>query len=183
MPVRRTVGTVALLSLLSAAPLVAQYRDRHSTYDRPDSRVSVREDVDRRPERREVYRAGEPRVIVVDRARSGWRGEQWFRNGFRPVRVYLVDGRYYDRYDEARWHRGGRRVVVRQVVVYERGGRYYRPWNDERWGDRHDRWDRDYLKARREYERKHREWHRKHDREHSKWHDRHGDDHWHDWDD
>lgn len=78
-----------------------------------------------------------PRVIVVERfhgrghGRGHGHGKHWKRHGYRPVTVYYVDGRYYDRYD--RHH-----PRVRRIVVYERSGRYYRDWDDH-----HDRWDDD----------------------------------------
>jgi hypothetical protein len=56
------------------------------------------------------------RVIVVETVRH--RHVKHWKRGYRPVTVYYVNGRYYDRLDR---HRRG----VRAVVVYERGGRYY----------------------------------------------------------
>ena len=58
-----------------------------------------------------------PRVIVVERVRAHRHRNYWGRNGYRPVTLYYVDGRYYDR-----WIAGPR---VREIVVYERDGRYY----------------------------------------------------------
>ncbi len=58
-----------------------------------------------------------PRVIVVERVRAHRPRTYWARRGYRPVTLYYVDGRYYDR-----WY-GGR--GVREIVVYERDGRYY----------------------------------------------------------
>lgn len=69
-----------------------------------------------------------PRVIVVERFRHH-RGKHWKRMGYRPIVVYYIDGRYYDRLDR-------RHPRVREVVVYERAGRYYR--FDERDDDRGD---------------------------------------------
>ena len=69
-----------------------------------------------------------PRVIVVERTRYDRRAE-WTRFGYRPVYLYYVDGRYFER----SFNRAG----VRQVVVYERGGRYYRECDPD------DRYDRD----------------------------------------
>jgi hypothetical protein len=101
--------------------------DGYSTYGR--QRVVYRHP----PVRRVVVVEPAPRVIVVERARYRSQGE-WRRFGYRPVTLYYVDGRYFDR----SFDRGG----VRQVVVYERGGRYYRECD---WDDRYerDRYDRD----------------------------------------
>jgi hypothetical protein len=83
-----------------------------------------------------------PRVIVVARINiGGGRGHAygrldergWRARGYRPVTVYVVDGRYYDRWDDR--YRGHN---VRQIVVYERGGRYYRDWDDDRYDNRYD---------------------------------------------
>jgi hypothetical protein len=81
-----------------------------------------------------------PRVIVVERFRHHRHAGYWIHHGYRPVTLYYVNGRYYDR-----WY-GGR--GVREVVVYERGGRYYDACEDHRDfdhrdHDRHD-YDRDY---------------------------------------
>jgi hypothetical protein len=96
--------------------------DGYSTYGR--QRVVYR----RAPVRRVVVIEQAPRVIVVERARYRGQGE-WRRFGYRPVTLYYVDGRYFER----SFNRAG----VRQVVVYERGGRYYREC------DQDDRYDRD----------------------------------------
>ena len=91
-----------------------------------------------------------PRVIVVERYHRGPRGVAhgyWKQRGWRPVVVYYIDGRFYDR----PW-RGARRV--HEVVIYERGGRYLVPrdfrhdgrdWRRgyfDYWEDRYDRYDR-----------------------------------------
>lgn len=88
-----------------------------------------------------------PRVIVVARIDLGGRGRGrghaygraddrgWRSAGYRPVTVYYVDGRYYDRWDDR--YRGRN---VRQVIVYERGGRYYRDWDDNGYDGRNDRY-------------------------------------------
>ncbi len=84
----------------------------YSTYRRP---VVV---VYRNPEaRRVVVERYAPRVIVVERTRGHGRGHYSTRHGYRPVTLFYVDGRYYDRRTDGH--------VVREVVVYERGGRYY----------------------------------------------------------
>lgn len=80
-----------------------------------------------------VERNARPRMLVVVRLATPGRGRVgkgwWRHNGYRPVEVYYVDGRYYDRWD--RGFRGGQRVIV-----YERAGRLYRDWDD-----RYDRYD------------------------------------------
>lgn len=75
-----------------------------------------------------------PRVIVVERVRHHRYGH-WSRFGYRPVTLYYIDGRYFDRSLD--------RPGLRPVVVYERGGRYYR---ESRMDDRYDgdRYDRDH---------------------------------------
>ena len=100
----------------------------YSTYRRPPVLVY------RHPEaRRVVVERYAPRVIVVERARAHRHADYWARHGYRPVTLYYVDGRYYDRWV------GGR--GVREIVVYEQGGRYYQDCDDHR--DRDHR-DRDY---------------------------------------
>jgi hypothetical protein len=98
----------------------------YSTYGR--QRVIYR----RPPVRRVVVYERAPRVIVVERTRYHRRAE-WTRFGYRPVTLYYIDGRYFDR----SFNRAG----MREVVVYERGGRYYRECDeDERYDrDRHER--------------------------------------------
>jgi hypothetical protein len=81
----------------------------YSTYRPP---VSRHPDV-----RRVVVERRAPRVIVVERARVRHQRGYWAQHGFRPVTMYYMDGRYYDR-----WISGPR---VREIVVYERDGRYY----------------------------------------------------------
>lgn len=82
----------------------------YSTYRRP---------VYRHPEARRVVvvERHRPRVIAVERVRVRHARGYWAHNGFRPVTLYYVDGRFYDR-----WIDGPR---VRQIVVYERDGRFY----------------------------------------------------------
>jgi hypothetical protein len=85
----------------------------------------------RPPVRRVVVVEQAPRIIVVEGARYRGQGE-WRRFGYRPVTLYYVDGRYFDR----SFHRAG----LRQVVVYERGGRYFREFDqDDRYRDRDKR--------------------------------------------
>ena len=73
------------------------------------------------------------RVVVVERTR--YRGQaEWRRFGYRPVALYYVDGRYFDR----SFNRAG----LRQVVVYERDGRYFREYDQDGRYDR-DGYDRD----------------------------------------
>ena len=38
-----------------------------------------------------------PRVIVVERVRGHRQANYWARHGYRPVTLFYVDGRYYDR--------------------------------------------------------------------------------------
>jgi hypothetical protein len=64
-----------------------------------------------------VYRET-PRLIVVERVHYSRHAKHWKRDGFRPVTVYYMNGRYYDH-----WY--GPTRGVRRVVVYARGGRYY----------------------------------------------------------
>jgi hypothetical protein len=71
-----------------------------------------------------------PRVIVVERVRVHRHREYWARHGYRPVTLYYVNGRFYDRRVRG-WD-------AREVVVFERSGRYYRACDDER---RHHDWD------------------------------------------
>jgi hypothetical protein len=97
--------------------------DEHSSYH--SSAIVHRP----RPARRIVLvKRYAPRVLVVERFRHR-HGRHWKRMGYRPIVVYYIDGRYYDRLD-------GRHPRVREVVVYERGGRYYRL--DDRYDDRRD---------------------------------------------
>ena len=98
----------------------------YSTYGR--QRVIYR----RVPVRRVVLVA--PRVVVVERARHHGQGH-WRRFGYRPVTLYYVDGRYFDR----DFNRAG----LRQVMIYEQDGRYYREWDERDRYDRYDRYDRD----------------------------------------
>lgn len=143
------VGSAAFALLLGASPASASAQTvviaNRSVY-RPVNQVV--------PVRRAVVKAW-PRVIVVARIDLGGRGRGrghaygradargWRAAGYRPVTVYYVDGRYYDRWDDR--YRGHN---VRQMVVYQRGGRYYRDWDDDRYdgrndrGDRNDRYDR-----------------------------------------
>jgi len=136
------VGSAAFALLLGASPVSASAQTvviaSRSAYH------PVRQVV---PVQRVVKQAW-PRVIVVARIDLGGRGRGrghaygradergWRAAGYRPVTVYLVDGRYYDRWDDR--YRGRN---VRQVVVYERGGRYYRDWDDDRYDGRNDRYD------------------------------------------
>jgi hypothetical protein len=81
--------------------------------------------------RRVVYYREAPHVLVVERVHYHRHAKHWKRHGFRPVTVYVVNGRYYDRWD-------GPARGLRRVVVYERGGRYYEACDREH--HRHD-WD------------------------------------------
>ena len=99
--------------------------DGYSTYRRPV--------VYRAPARVIVVERVVPRVVVVERLAHRHRGfaRSWRRHGYRPVVVYYVDGRYYDRYVRG-W------PEMREVVVYERTGGRYHEWDDDR-DRRHDR--------------------------------------------
>jgi hypothetical protein len=102
----------------------------YSTYRRPPV-VEYR-----RPESRRVVVVERyaPRAIVVERVRHHRNAGYWIHRGYRPVTLYYINGRYYDRWD------GGR--GVREIVVYERGGRYYDACDDDR--DHRDYDHRDY---------------------------------------
>lgn len=144
MVVRIVAGSL-LASLLAAAPAVAQsvaadvlirsgpvagrvvVGNGYSTYRRPSVIV------DRRPVARRVVIVERyaPRVIVVERVPRHRSSRAWARHGYRPITLYYIDGRYYDRWND-RWPR------ATEVVVYERGGRYYVSDCEERWRH-HDR--------------------------------------------
>ena len=95
----------------------------YSTYHRPPVVVYRRA-----PERRVVVvERYHPRVIVVERVRHHRHARQWERYGYRPVTLFYVNGRYYDRYDDR--YDEYRPNMVR-VVVYERDGHYYRDCDD-----------------------------------------------------
>jgi hypothetical protein len=70
-----------------------------------------------------------PTVLRVERVHRHRPARHWSRRGYRPVTIYYVDGRYYDRWI-------GHRHGAREVVVWERDGRYY---DDDCGSDRH--WD------------------------------------------
>ena len=92
--------------------------DGYSTYRRPVA----------------VQRHAPVRVILIEREhrRHHRHPRHWARLGYRPVTLYFIDGRYYDR-PVHRWY------GMREVVVYERGGRFYRERDDDRrWNDRDD---------------------------------------------
>ena len=137
------VGSAAFALLLGASPASASAQTvviaNRSLYRPVNQVVAVR---------RAVEQAW-PRVVVVARIELGGRGRGrghaygradergWRAAGYRPVTVYYVDGRYYDRWDDR--YRGRN---VRQEVVYERGGRYYRDWDDNRYDGRNDGYGR-----------------------------------------
>lgn len=89
----------------------------YSTYRRPEYR---------HPDARRVVvvERHAPRVIVVERVRAHRHRNYWGRHGYRPVTLFYVAGRYYDR-----WIAGPR---VREIVVYERDGRYYEDCDHDR---------------------------------------------------
>ncbi|MGE5092370.1 MAG: hypothetical protein ACM3OH_09390 [Bacillota bacterium] len=136
------VGSAAFALLFAASPTSAKSQTVIIS-NRPVA-VAV-------PVRRQVERRDWPRVIVVaridlggNRGRGRGHGHAygrmdergWRARGYRPVAVYYVDGRYYDRWDD---HFRGRNV--RREMVYERDGRYYRDWDDDRYDSRYDRYD------------------------------------------
>jgi hypothetical protein len=145
----RVVAGSLLASLLAAAPAAAQniaadvlvrsgpvaghvvVGDGYSTYRRP---VVI---VHRRPVARRVVVIEHyaPRVVVVERLHRHRSSRVWARHGYRPVTLYYIDGRYYDRWSD-RWPR------ATEVVVYERGGRYYTSDCEDR--GRHYDHDRDW---------------------------------------
>ena len=88
----------------------------YSTYRRPPARRVV------------VVERYAPRVVVVERVHRHGHLRHWKRHGFRPVTLYYLDGRYYDR-------RVGDTRGAREIIVYERDGRFYE--DDHRYHD----WD------------------------------------------
>lgn len=119
--------------LIRSGPVAGHVAVDHgySTYRRPAERRVV------------VVERYAPRVVVVERVHRHRQARHWNRHGFRPVTLYYVDGRYYDR----------RVRRAREVVVYHRDGRYYEDCGrearhqDHRGDDhrshdqRYDRWD------------------------------------------
>jgi len=83
------------------------------------------------------YRRVPARVIIVEQVpvRRHRDERQWRRHGFRPVMLYVANGRYYDRRVPG-W------PAMRSVVVFERNGRFYQPCDEQHDRDRHDH-DRD----------------------------------------
>jgi hypothetical protein len=107
--------------------------DRYSTYHRPPV-VVYRRPVARRVVVVERYA---PRVVVVERVFRHRSPRAWARHGYRPVTLYYIDGRYYDRWADG-WPR------AREVVVYERGGRFYSSeceGHDHHGRYQHEHWD------------------------------------------
>jgi hypothetical protein len=90
----------------------------YSTYRRPEARRVV------------VFERRAPRALVVERVRVHRHERYWLRHGYRPVTLFYVNGRYYDRWVPGRG--------VREIVVYQRNGRYFDPWDGYR------SYDRDY---------------------------------------
>lgn len=72
---------------------------------------------------RVVYRRPVERIIVVERVHRHRGPGYWRHHGYRPVTLYYMDGRYFDR-------RLGYRPGMREIVVYQREGRYYRDCDD-----------------------------------------------------
>jgi hypothetical protein len=176
---RSIAGALVFGLTLAATPLLAQSSDRYSTYDRSEyDRPEPHRDpagYATPPGRRVVIERVAPRVVTVEwmAGRMGSR-EVWVGRGYRPVTLWVVDGRYYDRYDPY-WERGVRRPDIRQIVVYERDGRYWRDYDGDgdhdrrdEWLAQHDRWHYDHAYDR-DFDRKHREWHRRHQRDNRDW--------------
>jgi hypothetical protein len=105
--------------------------DRYSTYHRPPV-VVYRRPVARRVVVVERYA---PRVVVVERVLRHRSPRAWARHGYRPVTLYYIDGRYYDRWADG-W------PPAREIVVYELGGRFYSDECDGRGRDH--RYDREH---------------------------------------
>ena len=99
----------------------------------------------RRPPGRRIVVVERPvaRLIVVDRVHRHRPANFWRRHGFRPVTLYYVHGRYYDR--------PVHRPYVRQVTVWERDGRFYDECDD------HDRYDHDRHDHEHDRDRDHRD--------------------------
>jgi hypothetical protein len=72
---------------------------------------------------RVVYRRPVERIIVVERVHRHRGPGYWRHHGYRPVTLYYMDGRYFDR-------RLGYRPGMREIVVYQREGRFYRDCDD-----------------------------------------------------
>lgn len=121
--------------ILRSGPVAGHVRvgDGYSTYRRP---VVYR----RAPERVVIVERRAPHVIVVERLHGRGQLRHWRERGFRPVALYYLDGRYYDR-DVRGW------PAMREVIVYERDGRFYQSAVEDCRGrddDRHaydDRYD------------------------------------------
>ena len=126
-PMQAQVSADVVLRGGSVAGQVA-VGDAYSTYRREPV-------VYRRPVRRVVVvERPAARLIVVDRMHRHRPVHYWRRHGFRPVTLYYVDGRYYDR--------PVHRPYAREVSVWEREGRFYDECDDR---GRHDRdHDRDH---------------------------------------
>jgi hypothetical protein len=107
--------------------------DGYSTYRRPP--VVYQRPVTRRVVVVERHR---PRVVAVELVHRHKHARHWKRHGFRPVTLYYMEGRYYDR--PIGYARG-----ARAVIVYERHGRYYEECGYEvRYRDDRDRDHRGY---------------------------------------
>ena len=108
---------VAADVLVHSGPAVGQVivGDAYASYRRRPVVI-----VHRRPVSRPVVVVERyaPRVVVVERLHGHRSSRAWSRQGYRPVTLYYLDGRYYDRWSE-RWPHAD------EVVVYERGGQYY----------------------------------------------------------
>ena len=116
-----TAQEVAANIFVSSGPIAVRLVVDHgySTYRRPEARRVV------------VVERRAPRVMVVERVRAHRHERYWLHDGYRPLTLFYVDGRYYDRWV------GGR--GEREIVVYERNGRYVDPWDGHRDHDRDHR--------------------------------------------
>ena len=119
------LGGLVLVASLEAQQVSADIAVRSGPIA---GRVLVTDGYSTYRQRRVVYREA-PRVIVIERVHRH-RGH-WKRHGFRPMTVYYVNGRYYDR-----WY--GNPRGVRRVVVYERHGRYYEECDRDDHNGRYD---------------------------------------------
>ena len=107
--------------VVRSGPVAGQVviRDGYSTYRRPTERRAV-----------VVER---PRTVVVERVHRHRAAGHWSRRGYRPITLYVWEGRYYDR-------PVGHRRGMHTIVVWERNGHYYEDCGDDH-DSRHQHWD------------------------------------------
>ena len=133
---RTSVFAGSLLSglVLAASPLKAQLVSADIAFRSGPvaAHVAVVDGYSTYRPRRVVYHREAPRIIVVEQVHFNRHGNHWKRHGFRPVTLYYMNGRYYDRWN-------GQSRGMRRIVVYERGGRYYQACDrDHHRHNRHD---------------------------------------------